>query len=68
MLAGIIMAVAIAHVPAPIRGDFDRDGKPDLAEIVPGPRGDYQLIVRRGAAGHPVSIIATFASQDLPNL
>ena len=68
MFAGIIMAAAIARVPAPVRGDFDHDGKPDVAEIASGPRGNYRLIVRRGAAGHPVSIVTTFTRQELANL
>ena len=68
MLAGLIMAAVVAQVPATVRGDFDHDGKQDVAEIVPGPRGVYRLIVRRGAAGHPVALVTTFKRQDLVNL
>lgn len=68
MLLGVALAAAVAQFPAPVHGDFDHDGKPDLAEVVAGPGDAYQLIVRRGAAGHPVSLIATFTRKELPDL
>jgi hypothetical protein len=67
MLAALAMAAAVAHFPAPIRGDFDHDGKPDVAAVVAGPKGGYRLIVHRGAVGHPVSIVTTFTRNELPD-
>ncbi|RAK60331.1 hypothetical protein DJ021_11195 [Phenylobacterium hankyongense] len=68
MLAAIVLAGAVAHAPAPVRGDFDHDGKQDVAQIVPSRPGVYQLIIRRGARGRPISIIDTIKQGDLANL
>lgn len=63
-----MLAAAAVHLPHPVRGDFDHDGRPDVAEVVAAPGGQYRLIVRRGAPGHPVAVIATFAAAELANL
>ncbi len=68
MLACALLAVVVAHAPAQVRGDFDHDGKPDVAEFVAGAQGSYWLVVRRGGPGHTVSLIATFTREELPNL
>jgi hypothetical protein len=63
MLATVVLAAAsllAQPLPHPIRGDFDHDGKPDVAKVVPAARGRYQLVVVRGARGHPVSVVETF--------
>jgi len=67
-VAGLILAAALMHLPAPVRGDFDHDGKPDVAQVVPAPHGLYQLVIKRGAKGHPVSVIGTFTHHDLSHL
>jgi hypothetical protein len=66
MLA-IFLAAAIAQAPPAVRGDFDHDGKADLAKIV-HVRGDtYRLVIRRGAQGHSLATIDTLKAEDLPN-
>lgn len=67
MLAGLIIAAAVARIPAAIRGDLNHDGKPDVAEIAPGPRSGYRLIVHREAVGHPVSVVITLTHNTLPD-
>jgi hypothetical protein len=64
MLVGVILASALSSAPAPVGGDFDHDGKADLAQIVPGKHGLYQLVIRRGAGGHPVSVIVDDLTKD----
>jgi len=68
MWVGILLAGAITGLPAPVRGDFDHDGKIDVAEIVPAANGRFDLVIRRGAAGHPVSVIASYNASQLANL
>src|SRR5512140_3705095 len=68
MLAAAVLAAALTNAPAPVRGDFDHDGRPDVAQIVPWKPGVYRLVIRRGAPGHPVSIIDTIKEDDLFDL
>jgi hypothetical protein len=68
MLTAFILAAALSHLPASMQGDFDFDGKPDVAEFVPSSNGGYNLIIRRGATDHPDVVIKTFAAQALANL
>lgn len=65
MLASIMVAATLAVLPAPVRGDFDHDGKPDLAEVVRGPHGTYKLVIQRGAVGHPTEVLLTFPASEL---
>lgn len=67
MIAAILAAAAL-HLPAPVRGDFDHDGRSDTAEVVATLGGRFELIIRRGARGHPTAVIATFHAADLPDL
>jgi hypothetical protein len=60
MIASFLLAAAVAVLPAPVAGDFDRDGKSDLAEVVRGPESGYSLIVRRGAERRKPVSIASF--------
>jgi len=68
MLASLFLAAVIANAPRPVRGDFDHDGKPDVAEVVPWRKGVYHLIIRRGARGHPVSVIDEISQDNLGDL
>jgi len=58
-LIAILTLMAALGVPAPLRGDFDRDGKPDTAEIVRDARGERQVVIRRGATKLPTAIPET---------
>jgi len=49
MLAPWLQLVA-ASLPAPITGDFDHDGRPDVAAIAREGDNAYVLTVKRGAA------------------
>lgn len=49
MLAPWFLLVA-ASVPAPLSGDFDHDGRPDLAAVVREGDEAYVLSVKRGGA------------------
>jgi hypothetical protein len=49
MLAPWLLLVA-ASLPAPLSGDFDHDGKQDVAAIVRQGDAAYVLSVKRGAA------------------
>jgi hypothetical protein len=50
-----------------VRGDFDHDEKPDLAEVVPNGQGAWRLVIRRGAAGHPTPTITELSADELAN-
>jgi len=65
VLAAIMLAAAIAKLPAPVRGDFDQDGKPDLAEILPRRDGSYELIIRRSNPARSVAVIASLSAGEL---
>lgn len=53
--AGLLLAAATA-LPAPVRGDFDRDGRRDVARVVAAP-GGYRLEVALAARlGRPIII------------
>jgi hypothetical protein len=67
MLAAVLIAVAIARLPAPIHGDFDHDGKLDVAEIVARRDGSYQLVIRRSDRARSVSLIETISANELPS-
>lgn len=68
MPVSLFLAAVLASTPAPVRGDFDHDGKPDSAHIVRWKPGLYHLVIRRGAPGHPVAVIDTIKEEDLFNL
>jgi hypothetical protein len=68
MLAAIVLATAIANLPPPVRGDFDHDGKTDVAEVVAGKDGVYRLVVRRSDRRRSVALIQEFDGRELTNL
>ena len=43
----LVLAAALSGLPAPVSGDFDRDGKADVAAVVEA-NGGYDLVVRSG--------------------
>ena len=47
-------------LPSPVNGDFDRDGRKDVAQFVLSRGGTYTLVIRRGAGGRPVVIADGF--------
>lgn len=63
----MLAAVAAISLPAPVTGDFDRDGKADTAMLKPA-NGAYDLIVHPGAVGRADSKIATFTTKDVVRL
>lgn len=46
----LVLAAAVATLPAPVSGDFDHDGKVDVAAVVASGDG-YDLVVRPGGEG-----------------
>jgi hypothetical protein len=62
----LLPALAVAPTPHLLRGDFDHDGKPDVAEISAAPGGGYDLVVRLGASKDRPLLIRHFA--DVRNL
>jgi hypothetical protein len=67
MLVLLLLSVAAARLPPPVHGDFDHDGKRDSAAIVKSAKGGYALVVRRGVAGHPETVVARIEGSDLPD-
>lgn len=47
----LVMLAAAAAALAPVQGDFDQDGRSDVAAVV-----GHQLVVTRGAGGPPVTV------------
>ena len=63
MLA-IILAAATAALPAPVSGDFDRDGVTDVAALV-AVDGGYDLIVRPGGASRAAVKVTTLKASHI---
>lgn len=51
MIAAMLMMAGAGANAAPVTGDFDRDGTPDVAVIEDAPGGGKQLVVRPGREG-----------------
>lgn len=64
-MTAVLLAMALISAPAPVEGDFDRDGRTDRAEVIGGANGAHQLIVRRASGGSVV--VADLKADDLPN-
>lgn len=62
----LLLAATVAMAPPPVPGDFDRDGRMDVAEVVGGADGAYRLRVRREGEELAYAEIAAF--KDLANL
>ncbi len=67
MLAAIILASAVMSLPAAVRGDFDHDGKPDVAEVMARHDGAYQLVIHRSDPRRSVAVITTLSGSELAN-
>jgi hypothetical protein len=63
MLANIL-AAATATLPAPVSGDFDRDGRIDVAALV-ATGGGYDLVVRPGDSARGQIKVMTLRSKTL---
>lgn len=59
-MLSLLLLAAAAPLPAPVRGDFDRDGRMDVASVRARAGGGYELVVRPGAPDRPVAVIAWF--------
>ena len=59
MLIELAVASMIATLPRPIRGDFDQDGRPDVAEVLANRAGSFILVVRRGAEPSKLAVVDT---------
>ena len=57
MITALLFAAALA-VPPPVTGDFDHDGRPDRAELVPAGEG-YRLQVRLAARPQAPVVVDT---------
>ncbi len=62
---GLLMAAAAAP-PAPVRGDFDKDGRVDVAEVVV--EGMTARLVVRPGSGGPAQTVTTWRTSDLAGL
>ncbi len=65
MISAIALAASISALPNPVRGDFDHDGKLDIAEIVHVRPDAFQLVVRFGGKKRSAAVIESFNTQDL---
>ena len=52
----ILAAAAALTLPAPLRGDFDGDGRADRAEVVARAGGHALIVTRAAAPDRPVTI------------
>jgi hypothetical protein len=69
MLALLLLAASAAGSPQSVRGDFDRDGKIDVAEIAPGKGQDASpLVIRSGNRAHSFYLVDTFRRADLADI
>ena len=59
----LVLAAAVAALPAPVSGDFDHDGKADVATLVEA-RGGYDLVVRSGDSARGQIKVMTVKSPD----
>jgi hypothetical protein len=64
----MLLSSVIAGAPAPVRGDFDHDGRSDVAQIIASNDGKYRLVVRHGDVRRSTSVIQVFERSALPNL
>ena len=63
MIVAIIAAAIVAHLPAPIFGDFRHDGHRERAEVIRRPKGGYSLVVsREGQGGGRADVIFSMKS------
>ncbi|WP_309089659.1 hypothetical protein [Phenylobacterium sp.] len=60
MIGTLTFAAVVAMSPAPVRGDFDGDGKIDTAEVTQSGRGQYELIVHLARDERAPVTVATF--------
>ncbi|MGF7150955.1 hypothetical protein FHS96_004616 [Sphingomonas zeicaulis] len=58
MMAAMLMMASAGTAAAPVTGDFDRDGTPDVAEIEDAPGGGKQLVVKPGREGALPLVVA----------
>jgi hypothetical protein len=56
VIATAFVLAAALSLPPPLHGDFDRDGKPDTAQIERSASGGLQLVVRPGAPSTPALV------------
>ena len=60
MFTLLLLATATVALPSPISGDFDHDGKRDIAQFVASPKGTLSLVIRRGATGKSMKVVDWF--------
>ena len=60
----LVLAAALSGLPAPVSGDFDRDGKADVAAVVEA-NGGYDLVVRSGDSARGQIRVMTLKSTTL---
>ncbi len=65
MIGLVALAAALMNVPEPIRGDFDWDGKIDVARAVRTADG-YDLVIVRAA--NPRKPVIIFSTTDFGNI
>ena len=59
MLLEMALASTLSTLPRPVRGDFDRDGKADIAEVLANRAGSFILVVSRGAEPKKMELVDT---------
>ena len=60
----LVLAAALSGLPAPVSGDFDHDGKADVAAVVEA-NGGYDLVVRSGDSARGQIRVMTLKSTTL---
>lgn len=49
MILEVVLASVLTAMPKPVRGDFDHDGRTDVAEVLAKRAGGFILVVSRAA-------------------
>ncbi|MBY0582329.1 MAG: hypothetical protein K2P68_05340 [Sphingomonas sp.] len=68
MLSIFFLSAIVVDLPHPVRGDFDHDGKIDVAQIVPGRANDYQLVIKSGDRAHSIYVIDKIKRDAVSNV
>ncbi|MGE0668507.1 MAG: hypothetical protein AB7O49_18275 [Sphingomonadales bacterium] len=57
MLLSLVLAASLYSLPAPLHGDFDRDGLLDLASFVGTRDGGQEIVIQWGGQRRPDSVV-----------
>ena len=68
MLIALLSAVSVIALPEAVRGDFDHDGKVDIARFEQSRPGWRRLVIRPGNKSRPLAVVGEFKEGDLPSM